>query len=581
MDGPDGDREGAKPGAVVGSGFRAWAWGLVGIHLLLGLVLYEPTLFPGGDNAGYMILGEALRSGEGYRDLYLPASPVHTKYPPLYPAILALLGTVGGLQLFKLASLALTAAAVRLTAELGRRTAGAAAGLAAAALVAVNPVLLEYGHYVLSEAPFVALTLLALVLLGSAGAVEGDRTGRGEEAVEREDGAGGPGLRAGPGRTAFLLGLAAAAAAFLTRTAGLPLLVAATLAPLLDRRWRRAAAAAAVGGATAVGWGVFQRLAAPERAGYLEELVLRNPYEPAAGKVGLADLLARGATNAWTYVSDVLPGALAGIDPVAGDGGAVPAALGTLVAGLALGGWAARTIRRPGPVELFALLYGGLIALWPDVWTDRRFLLPLLPLVLLYAALGTRRGAVALAARRGRASKEASRRDGGARGGGRGRAGLYAVVGLAAVLGLPGLFHDLSLAPDRIACVAAYRTGAPCDPPAFASFYAAARWAGENTEPGAVVANRKPRLFYWHSGRQGDVYRYSSEPRLVLGGLEEMGADYVVVDRVSGTTVRYLLPAIEAFRNRFEVVYAEGEPPTPILRFRRSAGIAGLRGGAD
>lgn len=551
MGGTDPDRGEGEGRGGAGSRFRAWAWALAGLHVLLGLVLYEPTLFPGGDNAGYMILGESLRSGEGYRDLYLPGTPVHTKYPPLYPLILAVLGTVGGLQLFKLASLALTAAAVRLTAELGRRTAGRAAGLAAAGLLAVNPVLLEYGHHVLSEAPFVALTLGCLVLLTPRNRGDVPRPLR-AGAAGRASGPLPPEIPPAPGRSAFAVGLLAGAAAFLTRTAGLPLLAAAVLAPALFRRWDRAAVAAAVGGVTAAGWATFQRVAAPGRAGYLEELVLRNPYDPAAGTVGVADLAGRGAQNAWTYLSDVLPGALTGAGGT-GDGGSAMAALGLLVAGLALGGWAVRTLRRPGPAELFALLYGGLIALWPDVWTDRRFLLPLLPLVLLYALLGVRSVADALGGRRG----------------------LFGVAGLAAVLSLPALLHDLSLAPDRIACVAAHRAGSPCDPPAFGSFYAAARWAGENTEPDAIVANRKPRLFYWHSRRRGDVYRYSSEPALVLRGLEEMGADYVAVDRVSGTTVRYLLPAIEAFRNRFEVVYAGGEPPTPILRFRPAPGVAG------
>jgi len=119
----------------------------------------------------------------------------------------------------------------------------------------------------------------------------------------------------------------------------------------------------------------------------------------------------------------------------------------------------------------------------------------------------------------------------------------------------------------RLACVAAYRTGAPCDPPAMASFYEAARWAAENTEPGAVIANRKPSLFFWFSRRQGDLYRYSTEPQLVLQGLEEMGADYVVVDQVSGTTFRYLVPAIQEYRDRFQLVYESGDPPTLIFRY--------------
>ena len=89
---------------AAGLSFGAWAGIVAGLHLVLGLLLYEPTLFPGGDNADYMILGESLRSFEGYRDLHLPGSPVHTKYPFGYPMLLGFLGWIGGLPLFKLAS---------------------------------------------------------------------------------------------------------------------------------------------------------------------------------------------------------------------------------------------------------------------------------------------------------------------------------------------------------------------------------------------------------------------------------------------------------------------------------------------
>lgn len=522
--------------------FLRWLCLLAALHVILGLLLYEPTLFPGGDNAGYMILGESLRSGAGYRDLYLPGEPLHTKYPPAYPAILALLGW-GGVQLFKMASLAFTTGAVALTGLLGRRVAGPLPGLAAAGLLAVNPVLLEYSHYVLSEAPFLFFVLAALLLLAS----EGKR----QRAV----------------------GLGAAALAFFTRTAGLPLLLAAALLPTLERRGRRAAAAWGTALAAAAGWGAYQRAAAPGAPGYLQELLLRNPYDPEAGGVGMADLLARTAGNVWDYLASVLPEALTGAP--AEEGLLLPA-LGLVVAGLALGGWVSRATSRLGYPELFAALYAGLISLWPAVWTDRRFLLPLLPLLFLYAAVGAAAVAGAFLGRRRRSDGEtvfAPGRE--ARRGGLARARHAAVVLMALLLAGAALAWAAAAAPERVRCVARYRSGAPCDPPALASFYEAARWARTHTEPDAVIANRKPTLFYWYSRRKGDVYRYSAEPSLVMRSLEEMGASYVVVDQVSATTPRYLVPAIRAHAERFELVYEGGEPPSAILRLRPLPETAG------
>ena len=496
-----------------------------------------------------MLLGEALRGGEGYRDIWLPEQPRHVKYPPFYPGILAALGLAGGVQLFKLASLLFTTAAVGLTALVGKTLVGPRGALLAAGAVALNPTLLEYSHYVLSEAAFTVLVMTTLLLAARA------LPGLGEGAAPAD----GHGTAAERSTLWFALAIAAAAAAFLTRTAGLVLLAALPLAALSSGRWRRGAAAAAAGAGVAAAWAFYQRLAVPDAAGYLGQLVMRNPYDPAAGRVDLAGLAARAATNAWRYVSEVVPDATLGTQTAAGQGGGGLALFGIALGGLALAGWAMRAMKRIALPELFALLYVGLIVVWPDVWTDRRFLLPVLPLVVLYAV----RGGGALSARLG-------------------RAGRWVPIGLAAVLVVAGVRAEARLVPLRIDCMASYRAGSPCDPPAMASFYEAARWARDHTPAEAVVANRKPSLFYWFGRRRGDLYPYSGETELVIRGLEQMGARYVVVDQISGTTIRYLVPAIQQHRDRFLPLHQTGDPPTLVFEFvtRPVTAMAPLRGDA-
>ncbi|MFW5905123.1 MAG: hypothetical protein ACOCUZ_02790, partial [bacterium] len=43
----------------------------------------------GGDNAGYLGLAYSLLERGAYLDLYLPGEPIHTKYPPGFPLLLA------------------------------------------------------------------------------------------------------------------------------------------------------------------------------------------------------------------------------------------------------------------------------------------------------------------------------------------------------------------------------------------------------------------------------------------------------------------------------------------------------------
>ncbi|MCY3601371.1 MAG: hypothetical protein OXN85_15495 [Gemmatimonadetes bacterium] len=489
--------------------FNLVAAGLALLHFLLGLVVFEPTLFPGGDNAAYLILGEALRTGEGYRDLYLPGTPLHDKYPPLLPSLLALSGWVGGVIVAKVLMLAFTSGVVWVTAHFGRRWAGKGPALAAAGVLAVNPTLLEYGHYILSEAPFTLFVTLALWM-----ALRGDRK-------------------------SVVFALVAAALAFMTRTAGLALLVALPLAWLLEGRRVRALGAAGAAAAVIGGWVLYQRWVAPGRGGYLAELLLANPYDAGAGSVEVGGLVVRAAENSWRYVESVLPQTLAGPGTLSGAGG-VSIALGLAVAAAALAGWALRAREGLRPVEVFAFLYTGIILTWPTAWTDRRFLLPLLPVLLVFAFVAVWRLASPSRAWIGWAA-----------------AIVIAVFGVSWVAGT---------APDRIACAASYRAGRPCDRPAEASLYAAARWARDHTPPDAIIVNRKPRLFYWHARRGGDAYAFSSDPATVMRGLEEMGADYVVVDQISATTGRYLVPAIQAYQTRFELVYGDGEPPSYIFR---------------
>ncbi|WP_419948681.1 hypothetical protein [Candidatus Palauibacter sp.] len=488
-------------------GFGVAAFGFALLHLLLGLLVFEPTLFPGGDNAGYLILGDALRSGEGYRDLHLPGTPLHARYPPLLPSLLAGLGWIGGVGVAKVVMLLLTATTVWVTAHFGRRWVGAGPALGAAGLLAVNPTLLEYGHYILSEAPFALCVVAALWFSG------------------RKDHGG------------AVVAMVAAVAAFATRTSGMTLLAALPLAWLLQGHRRRAiwAGVAAFGALGA--WALYQRVAAASEPGYLAVLLLLDPYTPEAGSVGFGGLFARAAENSWAYVSRVVPETLLGPGGGAGSGGI---ALGFVVTAAALAGWVIRSRARLAAPEVFAVLYAGLIAVWPSVWTDRRFLLPLMPVVLLLALAA----AWQLPAPAGRWLRWAA----------------------PAVIGAFGLAWVANTGPDRIACVASYRAGDPCDPPANESLYAAARWARDNTPPEAVIANRKPRLFFWYSRRRGDLYAFSSDPAVVMQGLEAMEADYVVVDQVSGTTQRYLVPAIRAHEDRFEAVYVGGEPPSAIFR---------------
>ena len=486
---------------------------LVAVHVLLAVLVFEPTLFPGADAGHYMVLGESLRNGLGFRDIQLPGSPLHAKFPPGYPLILAVAGWFGGLQLFKAASMAFAAGSVWLTYRIAESLVSKRAAFVAAGLFAMAPVLLDFSHRVLSEAAF-TFFLLAVV----AATLQDRRVGA--------------------------AALAAAAAAFFTRTAGLSVLLTLVAWTLISRDRRRAVVSVLVALVCVVGWAVYQHLAQPSQPGYLQQLIQQNPYVPAAGTVGLMDFPARAATNLWRYVSSELPGSF-GFPTVRSQLVTGTAIAGVLLSALALYGWLRSAATRVTVAHLLVAFYVGLILLWPPVWTDRRFLLPILPLLVVFGAAGAMGGVESLGQRIG-----------------------YATMGLvAAGVATMALISSGSVLSYRVACQSSYRDGYPCDRPQYREFYAMGWWASENTPEGSVIANRSPATFYLFSRRQGDLYPYSTDPSVVLRGLEEMGADYVLVDRLSATTAMYLIPAIAANLERFEVVHTVGgEEGTALLR---------------
>jgi len=513
--GSDSASTDSGPAALEGHG-GGWDYGilaLVAVHISLAVLVFESTLFPGADAGHYMVLGESLRTLTGFRDIQLPGSPLHAKFPPGYPLILAVAGWFGGLQLFKAISLAFTAGAVWLTYRIARSFVDRRASLVAAGLFAVTPVLLDFSHRVLTEASFTFL-LLAVVV-----ATLDDR-------------------RVG------VLALAAAAGAFVTRTAGLSVLLALVVWTLLSKDRRASVAALLVAATCVVGWAVYQHLAQPSQPGYLQQLIQENPYVPAAGTVRIADFPVRAAQNLWRYVSSEFPGSF-GLPTLRRGTVFVTAASGILLSALALTGWLRSAVDRLTLSHVLLALYIGLILVWPPVWTDRRFLIPVLSLLIVFGVTGS----LALVERLGA------------------RAGYAFIAILCGGLTTVALVTSGALIPGRVACQVAYRGGEPCDRPQYAEFYAMARWAAANTPPRSVIANRSPATFFLFSRRQGDLYRYSRDADVVIGGLEEMGADYVLVDRLSATTRMYLVPAIAENLDRFEVVnLIGGEEGTALLR---------------
>ncbi len=340
-------------------------WALLGLTGLVSATIvalaFNPAPHTGGDNAGYVALAYSLLTQGSYTEIFDPAGLPHTKYPPVFPALLAglmLLGARSWAALKSVAAIA-TVATSLFTYLWAERRLGPVWAFGVALAASGASAVVYYSHWILSDPTFVALTILSLWAL--------DRTDE-----------------PGSGRRWLVFGVVGAGMAYFTRSAGLPLLVAVGAWLLAQRRWRAMAATAMAVGVPAVLWMLRARGAG--QADYASEFWLVDPYTPALGRIGGLGLADRTVGNLIGYVGTHIPAGIVGTQGVA------VVLLGVAVVALGGAGWFLTVRRRVGPAELFLPLYAGLVLVWPEVWSGDRFALPLYPLLFGYGAFFLRDG---------------------------------------------------------------------------------------------------------------------------------------------------------------------------------------------
>ena len=497
-------------------------------HLLLAWLSASPTIHTGGDNAAYISLARSLAADGAYVEEWHPGAPPHTKYPPLYPALMALMILTGAKAwgTFKAASVLFTGLAVAACYLWVRKARGPGIAVAVTALFAAAPAVLFSAQWILSDPLFLFLTLASLWLMTS---------GRDAPVLP------------------VLLGAAAAMAAYFTRSAGLPLVVAVAVWLALQKRWKLLGV---FGGIFAVPGLLWQQRAGSD---YASEFWLVQPYVPDLGRAGPMDLLERMSENLWTYTTEYVPTGLTGLE-------GVPAGiLGVAVTLLALAGWVRRVRAGPGVSEVFFLLYAALVLAWPQVWSGDRFALPLFPLLLLYAG-----ESLALILRGWRERKheaEASTMRSVARSPWLSRA---VAVAVASTFLIPAGLSWKQRAGVAERCRVVVATAGPmsCTPQAVGQFHTMALWAGENLPEGSVVFSRKPRLFHVFSGLPSITFPLTADGQSLLRQADSLNVGYLVYGNWDNTGRLYVDPVLRASPHRFCVLvqfgYA-GERPISML----------------
>jgi len=415
------------------------AFALLAAARLNGFSLLEP------DSPEYLFGAKSLASFHGYREIDRPGEPLHTFRPPGLPLLLVPLSwlvpfSVVGAKLVVLAS---AIAALFLTMRLAARDGPNGAALAVGMLVATSPYALLHATEVVSEFPYLAVSVAAILTMTA-------------------------GTRRPSRREIVIASVLLAFLPFL-RTIGLALVAAALIACLLDEAKRPFWPAPVVALATTAVW--MMRNASAGGPTYFGAIAADF------NRLGAAAFAAKSARAAGFYlarfVDVLLPGArpgrplyermtIGGTPDLGGLYGLGVAAAVIVVAFAARGAWARRT-REGTLIALYAAAFLFVLAIYPP--RHERLTWPLIPIV--WALVPAGLAAVPRPAR---------------------LAALAAACGLVAWQGSA----SLAMARDNLAWARGgdgfYATRIP--PIYFADWRAAGAWIAANAPDDAVVLTR-------------------------------------------------------------------------------------------
>ena len=300
------------------------------------------------DDGVYFVCAKAWATGHGHRLISLPGESWQTKYPPVYPLLLSMVWRVSpefpqNLPLTVLLSWSFLPPTLLLVYFLYRRYGFASWQIwLMVAWIAINPYSHVFSISVLSEVPFTFLLLGVLLLLPDRPLVAG----------------------------------VVAGIAYLTRTAGLPLLIAVPGVFLLQRRWRSASLFAGGMFPFVVGWMLWSGV---------HRLYGDDPYLMYYLDYAWYERYTVHASNLHLVVWKNFDALLRGMGPfvLPTDDNILSRMLSQMIAvGMIVGIY---KMRRERPSVSMYALFGLLFCLLMLVWhypPNPRFLFPLFPLLL-------------------------------------------------------------------------------------------------------------------------------------------------------------------------------------------------------
>ena len=500
-------------------------------------VTFDDKIDLGGDNAVYYILGDSLSDGQGYTNVHEVGGRPNNHFPPGYPLILAFFMTFSkSISFLKFVSGLFFLGTVLLSYRIFKRIVDSnVLAFVLGIFIIFNGNIISSGNIMMSEIPFLFFSTLTIHL-----------------------------FMLSESRYNFLKDwrfwtmVLVAAFSYHIRTAGIALIAGFLIYLAVNRKWLKAAAFGGGFALLSLPW--ILRGKALGGSNYINQLLQINPYRREDGMLGFGDLITRLMYNIERYVSVELPRTFfTSLDVnytmymrhLTGSTDLPPNYtpethwfLGiVLIALIIYGVYSLKNYR--SFVAFYLLGSAGILLLWPYVWFGTRFILPLIPFLI----LGVVSGVDALIKRFNKGK------------------GANPLLYLTLVLTLiPSVKQEAEKVDYQY-------------PGKYADFLSMSRFVNDNLPPDAVVLNRKPGLFYLYGNRKSINIPSTLNYAEMQQAMDSAGVTHVIVDAMGFADVgRYLIPFMQNNEIKFtgiQQIQTTSQYPTQLFAYNSKPGYTG------
>jgi len=329
----------------------------------------------------------------------------------------------------------------------------------------------------------------------------------------------------------FYLSLFSLVAAVYIRTAGVALVGGVLLLLLVNKNWKYLAGYTIGFLMLYLPWVIRgQNLGG---SSYTRQLKMINPYRPELGMADFSDLLTRILTNISRYISKEIPSVTVpfietNYREVSNFGDYL---IGLIIIGLAIYGLI-KLKKFKWLIIFYLLASAGILSIWPSTWIGVRFILPVVPFILISILFGFKL-----------------------------LIDKFSKIN-ALLLCVLAIFFIPSVTKLSKSSKAPYTAN-------WQNYFKIANWVKENEKSKILVSCGKPILFHVYSNQFTVRYKFTSDDQELIADLKDRNVKYVVLDRVYANSVRYLFPAVQNNQDRFKVILKLENPDTYLLELIR------------